>query len=1035
MKIQNVFTSGKMNKDADERLIPQGEYRDALNVKVANSEGSDVGSIENALSNTVKSSLSLGTNPVCIGSVSSDTLKKIYWFIVSDSGSYIAEYNESTDSSSLILEDENTPSVLNFNSSHRIHSADILIDSDNNKVFLYWTDNYNPPRSIEVGEASNWTSFTEADISVIKAAPANEPTLNGYRSTQYIGNNAIEDKMFSFAYRYQYTHGEWSALSPFSEPAFLAGVIDTGQPATEAVGMENTWNNIEVLYNNGGPEVRRVEVYAVENGKSTAYRIHVDRKVGQDNINVGFYFRNDKAYPVLSTTDLNKIYDNVPLKAASQAFINNRLVYGGYEENYDIDTTLNYSLNQRPGDTIVSNQAVKTLKAGHTYEVGIVYFDDYGRKSTVLSNYSESTISFSANDTSTLLKANIDHLAPTWATRYKFAVKSNVGLYDTIRTDGPAYKKDGFLYVKMDQEDYNKLSEEKVTVLKNNGQGSMATKYTFNFLEIYTATANELYSGSQAGDYAKFESINDVNIIFSWVSGTLVDPNQVLVDPSERLVFESTEKSAPESVYYEVPGTYSIVDRYHQGDVQNQSETQSRAIVNLQAYNAWCFGDGSESAKPLDEQTALQLNLGIRVNEEIDNYSKTIRPSSITYSDVYEQSTSYNGLSSFNLSQLNYKDLDDKYGKITRLVSKDTDLISFQEDKVHRILVNKNVLFTASGTGDVSQTLNVLGQEVAYLGEYGINNSPESVQLWRNSIYFVDNRRGVVCDLDANGIFEISQYGMKRWFNDNLSLESGNVALSGYDPYNDHYVVSIGGQYTLTFSDDAKGWTSFHSYNPEAMANVGNNFYTFKSGQIYKHNIKSGNRNTYYNQSAANTEVEFIVNAGPSDVKIFKAVELEGNSSNWDSTITTNLDNGHINKLSFTDKEDKYWAYIRRNESDILNTAMLSVQGVGSITNIDGNTITFVGVPSSARVGDSLYFFDGVDNLLLGSITSRTGTTLTVGTVANTPSVSDFCFVAKNPEAESYGLKGYYANIRLTNNTTEPLELFAVNSEVVKSFM
>lgn len=51
MRIKSLFTSGKMNKDLDERLVPKGEYRDAKNVKVANSTGSDVGSIENALSN------------------------------------------------------------------------------------------------------------------------------------------------------------------------------------------------------------------------------------------------------------------------------------------------------------------------------------------------------------------------------------------------------------------------------------------------------------------------------------------------------------------------------------------------------------------------------------------------------------------------------------------------------------------------------------------------------------------------------------------------------------------------------------------------------------------------------------------------------------------------------------------------------------------------------------------------------------------------------------------------------------------------
>ena len=38
-EIKRVFTSGRMNKDLDERLIPNGEYRDALNVQLATSEG------------------------------------------------------------------------------------------------------------------------------------------------------------------------------------------------------------------------------------------------------------------------------------------------------------------------------------------------------------------------------------------------------------------------------------------------------------------------------------------------------------------------------------------------------------------------------------------------------------------------------------------------------------------------------------------------------------------------------------------------------------------------------------------------------------------------------------------------------------------------------------------------------------------------------------------------------------------------------------------------------------------------------------
>ena len=40
------FTGGKMNKDLDERLIPNGQYRHALNVQITTSENSDVGTIQ-----------------------------------------------------------------------------------------------------------------------------------------------------------------------------------------------------------------------------------------------------------------------------------------------------------------------------------------------------------------------------------------------------------------------------------------------------------------------------------------------------------------------------------------------------------------------------------------------------------------------------------------------------------------------------------------------------------------------------------------------------------------------------------------------------------------------------------------------------------------------------------------------------------------------------------------------------------------------------------------------------------------------------
>ena len=50
-EIKNQFTGGKMNKDLDERLVPNGQYRDAMNIQVSTSDGAEVGTVQNLLSN------------------------------------------------------------------------------------------------------------------------------------------------------------------------------------------------------------------------------------------------------------------------------------------------------------------------------------------------------------------------------------------------------------------------------------------------------------------------------------------------------------------------------------------------------------------------------------------------------------------------------------------------------------------------------------------------------------------------------------------------------------------------------------------------------------------------------------------------------------------------------------------------------------------------------------------------------------------------------------------------------------------------
>ena len=56
-ELKRTFSQAKMNKDMDERLVPAGQYRDALNIQIATSDGSDVGSAQTILGNTIKNEM------------------------------------------------------------------------------------------------------------------------------------------------------------------------------------------------------------------------------------------------------------------------------------------------------------------------------------------------------------------------------------------------------------------------------------------------------------------------------------------------------------------------------------------------------------------------------------------------------------------------------------------------------------------------------------------------------------------------------------------------------------------------------------------------------------------------------------------------------------------------------------------------------------------------------------------------------------------------------------------------------------------
>ena len=93
-----------MNQDLDERLIPNGQYREALNIEVSTSEEAGAGTVQNILGNTLTSNdIMIYDNCNCIGSIADEKNNKLYWFIHCSDRDAIIEYDEILDKSQTIL--------------------------------------------------------------------------------------------------------------------------------------------------------------------------------------------------------------------------------------------------------------------------------------------------------------------------------------------------------------------------------------------------------------------------------------------------------------------------------------------------------------------------------------------------------------------------------------------------------------------------------------------------------------------------------------------------------------------------------------------------------------------------------------------------------------------------------------------------------------------------------------------------------------------------------------------------------------------
>jgi hypothetical protein len=353
-KVSRNFVAGRMNKMVDQRIIPDGEYVDAMNIRMGSTEKSEVGVIENAKGNLPLSDLSyidgtpLSADARCIGAIADTANDLLYWFVhdpnfsvgVTGKLDLIVSYNIFSNILTYhvisINDGGGVNTTLNFNPSYLITGVNILGD------LCFFTDDYNQPRFFNTQKnypnpISNIDQFSAEKLLVIKKPPTKSPevtpiVINGQE-------NYLETRFICFAYRYKYDDGEYSATSQWSEIAFIPKPFEFSLNSMLNEGMTNFCNSALVKYNSGGPLVVGIDLLFKESRNNIIKVIEALDKADlglANDTEYTYQFTNSKIFTILPDSELLRLYDNVPLQAKAQTIMGNRLMYGNYVEGWDL---------------------------------------------------------------------------------------------------------------------------------------------------------------------------------------------------------------------------------------------------------------------------------------------------------------------------------------------------------------------------------------------------------------------------------------------------------------------------------------------------------------------------------------------------------------------------------------------------------------------------------------------------------------------------------------------------------------------------
>ena len=284
----------------------------------------------------------------------------------------------------------------------------------------------------------------------------------------------------------------------------------------------------------------------------------------------------------------------------------------------------------------------------------------------------------------------------------------------------------------------------------------------------------------------------------------------------------------------------------------------------------------------------------------------------IAYSEISVKDSFKNGYRIFNFT--NYRDYNNEYGSITKLIELNGNLLCVFEHGVTLIPVNEKNLLQGSREVFINSN-NVLPMTGQVLSSTYGSQWQESIIKTPYYVYGVDSIGKKIWRTNGQSFEIISDNKVNKYLVDNISLgERENTPIIGVRNIKTHYNANKSDVmftfYNSTYGFQEKAWNlcwneilqqfvTFYSWIPSYSANIDNQFYSFNRDTSKAITKLSGYDGIYFNYD--NDNFTNIINLTKESFSSNFVITIQGINNRFiprGATITyTLVEDNSLNKL------------------------------------------------------------------------------------------------------------------------------------------